>query len=57
MAPSEKTAASSIAKGRFPEFPELDGFRGLALLLVLVEHTLRWSLRSPGPWDHGGPRV
>jgi len=54
MAPSEKTAASSIAKGRFPEFPELDGFRGLALLLVLVEHTLSWSLRSPGPWGHWG---
>ncbi|MEI6357150.1 MAG: hypothetical protein WCP53_08605 [Verrucomicrobiota bacterium] len=31
MAPSEKAAASSIAKGRFPEFPELDGFRGAGL--------------------------
>ena len=54
MVPSEEPAASSGAKGRFPEFPELDGFRGLALLLVLVEHALRWSLRIPGPWDHWG---
>ena len=54
MVPSEEPAASSGAKARFPEFPELDGFRGLALLLVLVEHALRWSLRIPGPWDHWG---
>lgn len=54
MVPPEKPAASPVTKGRFPEFPELDGFRGLALLLVLVEHTLRWSLLIPGPWDHWG---
>lgn len=30
--------------------PELDGFRGIALLLVLLGHFFQFSLISPGPW-------
>ena len=51
---SAATSTAAPAVGRFPEFPELDGFRGLALLLVLLEHTLRWSLQISGPWTHWG---
>lgn len=39
---------------RFPRFPQLDGFRGIAILLVLVEHALRHSLGLNGPWNHLG---
>lgn len=51
---SSTASATARPRGRFPEFPELDGFRGLALLLVLVEHVMVWSLHVPGPWTHWG---
>ena len=52
--PAEGELAGSGASGRFPTFPQLDGFRGLAVVLVLIEHTLKHSLKLTGIWDHFG---
>ncbi|HTI69510.1 MAG TPA: acyltransferase [Candidatus Limnocylindria bacterium] len=49
-----KSDGAPLAAGRFPTFPQLDGFRGLAVLLVLVEHTLHHSVQKFGFWDHFG---
>jgi peptidoglycan/LPS O-acetylase OafA/YrhL len=50
----DQRGTNPVPNERFPSFPQLDGFRGLAILLVLVEHTLRHSLGLNGFWNHFG---
>jgi len=41
-------------RGAFRHLPTLDGFRALAILLVLIGHTLTFSLHLPGYWSEIG---
>lgn len=36
---------------RFGHFRQLDGLRGISILLVLLGHSLHFSLHLPGPWE------
>lgn len=49
-----ESRSNPVSKGRFPEFPELDGFRGLAIFLVLAGHTFEFSLGYREPWRMWG---
>jgi peptidoglycan/LPS O-acetylase OafA/YrhL len=44
MQPSAKTAASTVF--RFRHLPQLDGFRGLAVLMVVVGHWFHYGIRK-----------
>jgi peptidoglycan/LPS O-acetylase OafA/YrhL len=47
LRPTANLLVSDVAKFKFRHFPELDGFRGLAVLLVLVGHSIQFSNNAP----------
>lgn len=51
---ADQATPAPASPGRFPEFPELDGFRGLAIVLVLLEHVFKYSVKVGGPWNQWG---
>src|SRR5450755_1661885 len=47
---SDPTLPSLMVDSRFRHFPELDGLRGSAVLLVIAGHTLMFRLNAGSNW-------